>query len=74
MLSRDEAEAQTQITHQPWLAENADVLGFGEDTAQRLMRVATKYRVNAVFDEADAVEISRDAFIRLPTCSARVAG
>jgi hypothetical protein len=39
----------------PWLAANADVLGFDSPlTAQRLMKAADKYVVNDAFGEAKA--------------------
>jgi hypothetical protein len=46
----------------PWLEANADALGFANPgTAQRLMQVASKYRVDAVFeDEAEAAAICRE--------------
>jgi Protein of unknown function (DUF3102) len=45
----------------PWLAANADVLGFSDRrTAARLMEVATKWGVNAPFEEAEALQISRE--------------
>jgi N6-adenosine-specific RNA methylase IME4 len=43
----------------PWLAKNAEVLGFGaRRTATKLMQ-GTKWAVNGPFDEAQAVKISR---------------
>jgi phage N-6-adenine-methyltransferase len=44
----------------PWLAANADALGFdGPRTADRLMRAA-KMDVNVQFDEKEATQISRE--------------
>jgi phage N-6-adenine-methyltransferase len=44
----------------PWLATNADALGFEEWAAQRLMRAATKYVASHGFDEDQARQISRE--------------
>src|SRR5262245_9896462 len=44
----------------PWLAANADVLGFSDRrTASRLMEAAAKWGASAPFEEADALQISR---------------
>src|SRR4029077_18924369 len=44
----------------PWLAANAEVLGMNvTSTPQRLMKLATKFGVDAEFDETEAIEWSR---------------
>lgn len=47
----------------PWLADNADVLGFDSRfTAAKLMRVATQCAVNGTLDEAQALRLNRVAW------------
>lgn len=44
----------------PWLADNAEVLGFGHATATRLMKVGKlKYCVDATFDQAEVLQLNR---------------
>jgi hypothetical protein len=42
-----------------WIEDNADALGFGIRSADRLMRGATKLDASVQFDEAKALQISR---------------
>ncbi len=57
------AEKKSQLQHGewlPWLEANAEVLGFdAPQTAQKLMAVARKYRVDAVYGETEALAASR---------------
>jgi hypothetical protein len=47
----------------PWLAENADALGFeSRATAAALMRLAAKCNVNDTFDEDEALRLSREVW------------
>jgi phage N-6-adenine-methyltransferase len=47
----------------PWLEANADVLGFENPrTSQHLMKLASKYDVDVVFDEAEALRLNRLAW------------
>jgi hypothetical protein len=45
----------------PWLEDNRDVLGFGEDKAQRLMKLANTALARDL-DEAGALQISRETW------------
>jgi hypothetical protein len=45
---KDKKRATPRGQWLPWLEVNADLLGFGEDAAQRMIKMAGKYRVNAV--------------------------
>jgi phage N-6-adenine-methyltransferase len=47
----------------PWLADNADALGFDTPrTAQRLINLAGKYDASVVFDDGEAQRLSRLAW------------
>lgn len=51
----------------PWLAENADTLGFDTDrTAQRLIKIAAKFDASAGFGETEALQISRQVWGHSP--------
>jgi ParB family chromosome partitioning protein len=45
-----------------WLKANAEALGFGISTANKLMKGATKFVAGYEFDEATALEISRETW------------
>jgi hypothetical protein len=51
----------------PWLAANADVLGFKDRrTASRLMKAAAKWGASVPFEEAAALQISREIWGHRP--------
>ena len=52
----------------PWLAENADVLGFGQRAASRLVMARHKFKLDASvsFDEKKALQVSREIWGHSP--------
>ena len=52
----------------PWLAENANVLGFGQRAASRLVMARHKFKLDASvsFDEKKALQVSREIWGHSP--------